>query len=85
MYFVTGKRTEYVLFCTTPSERAAVGLTEKQAVHLLVRPPTTETWRVLREWNADIYSHTEFMAQLRAISEPADPNQLVDFLPAHLR
>lgn len=85
MYFVTTKRPEYVLFCTTPSERAAVGLTEKQVVHLLVRSTGAETWRVLREWNADAYSHTEFMAQLRDVGEPADPRQLVEFLPAHLR
>jgi len=85
MYFVTTKRPEYILFCTTPSERAAVGLTEKQVVHLLVRTTNVDAWRVLREWNADVYSHTEFMAQLREVSEPADPQQLVDFLPAQLR
>jgi hypothetical protein len=85
MYFITTKRPEYVLFCTTPSERAAVGLTEKQVVQLLVRPTLGDAWRVLREWNVDVYSHTEFMAQLRDVSEPADPQELVEFLPAHLR
>ena len=85
MYFVTTKQPEYVLFCTTPSERAAVGLTEKQVVQLLVRPTLGDDWRALREWNADVYSHTEFMVQLRDVSEPADPEQLVEFLPAHLR
>ncbi|MFN8627971.1 MAG: hypothetical protein U0587_18610 [Candidatus Binatia bacterium] len=85
MYFVTSKRPEYILFCTTPSERAAVGLTDKQVVHLLVRPTRGEAWRVLREWTVEAYSHTDFMAQLREVSEPADPRQLVDFLPTHLR
>ena len=85
MYFVTTKQADYVLFCTTPSERGAVGLTEKQVVRLLVRPAPGDEWRVLREWNAEVYSHTEFMAQLHGVSEPADPQQLIEFLPAHLR
>jgi hypothetical protein len=85
MYFVTTKRAEYVLFCTTPSERAAVGLTQQHVVHLLVRSSSGEEWRVLREWSGEAYSHTDFMAHLRDVSEPADPQHLVAFLPAHLR
>jgi hypothetical protein len=85
MYFVTTKRPEYVLFCTTPSERAAIGLTEKQVVQLLVRPTLGDAWHVLREWNVEVYSHTDFMAQLHGVSEPAAPEQLLAFLPAHLR
>jgi len=85
MYFVTTKRPEYVLFCITPSERAAIGLTEKQVVHLLVRSNQENDWRVLCEWSTEAYSHTDFMAQLREVSEPDDPQQLVAFLPAHLR
>ena len=85
MYIVTTKRADYVLFCTTPSERAAVGLTEQQLVQLLVRPSLGDEWRVLRQWNATVYSHTDFMAQLHGVSEPADPQQLLEFLPAQLR
>jgi len=85
MYFVTTKRDGYVLFCTTPSERAAVGLTEKQVVHLLVRDSTTADWGVLRQWSAGDYSHTDFMAALHHVDEPADPQRLLDFLPRTLR
>ena len=36
MYFVTIKQPGYALFSTTPSERAAIGLTEDQKrVHVL--------------------------------------------------
>jgi hypothetical protein len=85
MYFVTTKRDGYVLFCTTPSEHAAVGLTEKQVVHLLVRESPSADWVVLREWDANAYSHTEFMAALHHADEPRDPKRLLDFLPANLR
>ena len=85
MYFVTTKRERYVLFCTTPSERAAVGLTDKQMVHFLVRGATAGDWTVLHEWNANDYSHTDFMAALHHVDEPADPARLLDSLPAHLR
>jgi hypothetical protein len=85
MYFVTTSRAGYVLFCMTPSERAAVGLTHGQMVHLLVRALPAEPWRVLHEWSAKDYSHTDFMVALRDVSEPADPQQLLGFLPAALR
>jgi hypothetical protein len=85
MYFVTTKRSDYILFCTTPSERAAIGLTEKQMVHLLARPSREDEWRILCEWNAKAYSHTDFMAALHQVSEPADPQQLLDFVPVQLR
>lgn len=85
MYFVTTSRSGYVLFCMTPSERAAVGLTDDQIVRLLVRASPAEQWRVLHEWSAKDYSHTDFMVALRDVSEPADPQQLLGFLPAHLR
>ncbi len=85
MYFVTTKRTGYVLFCTTPSERAAVGLTEQHIVHLLVREPTRDDWVVLAQWNGRDYSHTDFMAALHRHSEPADPRRLLDFVPPGLR
>jgi hypothetical protein len=85
MYFVTTKRPDYILFCMTPSERAAIGLTEKQMVHLMVRPSRADEWRILCEWNTEAYSHTDFMAALHHVSEPADPQQLLDFVPARLR
>ena len=85
MYFVTTRRPGYVLFCMTPSERAAVGLTDDQIVHLLVRDSADEQWRVLHQWNTEDYSHTDFMVALRDVSEPEDPQQLLEFLPARLR
>jgi hypothetical protein len=85
MYFVTTKHAGYVLFCLTPSERAAVGLTDKQIVHLLVRDAACGEWRILREWNVADYSHTDFMAALHQREEPADPRQLLEVLPKHLQ
>ena len=85
MYFVTTKRNPYILFCTTPSERAAIGLTEKQVVHLLIRETPAGEWSVLCEWNAGDYSHTDFMAALHRVSEPSDPRGLLEFLPERLR
>ena len=85
MYFVTTKREGYVLFCTTPSERAAIGLTDKQIVHLLVRQSAADDWAVLHQWNGADYSHTDFMVGLHHAAEPSDPARLLDFLPAHLR
>ncbi len=85
MYFVTTKRLGYILFCTTPSERAAVGLTDKQVVHLLARETGTGDWVVLGQWNSADYSHTDFMAALHHREEPADPRRLLDLLPSHLQ
>ncbi len=84
MYFVTTKREGYVLFCTTPSERAAVGLTEHQIVHLFVRN-TAGHWEIAHEWSAKEYSATDFLAALHHVDEPEDPERLIDFLPADLR
>lgn len=84
MYFVTSKNPEYVLFCMTPSERAAIGLTEKNAVHLLVQAAGGR-WQLLREWPGTAFSHTEFMTALRKVDEPADPRQLLQYLPPTLR
>lgn len=85
MYFVTTKGDGYVLFCMTPSERAAVGLTEKNVVRLLVRGSSDAAWRVLREWDGNVYSHTDFMAAMHYREEPASPEQLADLLPPGLR
>ena len=84
MYFVTTKNADYVLFCLTPSERAAIGLTEKGAVHLLVRG-AADTWQLLREWRVEECSHTDFMSALGKVEEPADPRALLQYLPAALR
>lgn len=85
MYFVTTKREGYILFCTTPSERGAIGLTDQQVVHLLAHQTGTNDWVVLAQWNSSDYSHTDFMAALRHHDEPADPRDLLDLLPSRLR
>jgi len=85
MYFVTTKREGYILFCTTPSERAALALTEKQVVHLFGRRAVGEEWQPLAQWNASDYSHTDFMAALHHIEEPPEPEGLLAFLPAKVR
>ena len=85
MYFVTIKQPGYILFSMTPSERAAVGLTDGQMVHLLVRASPAEPWRILREWSVNDYSHTDLMVALHGVAEPTDPRQLLEFLPPHLR
>jgi len=84
MYFVTTKHPAYVLFAMTPSERAAVGLTEAHVVHFLVRA-ADGTWQVRREWSGKQFSHTDFMLAVRDRDEPADPAQLLDLLPPELR
>ncbi|HVN83669.1 MAG TPA: hypothetical protein VMW17_02370 [Candidatus Binatia bacterium] len=68
----------------TPSERAAVGLTDQQRVHLLVRT-ADGSWTVQREWDAQRFSHTDFMLAARDRAEPANPEQLLDWLPPDLR
>ncbi len=76
MYFVTMKQAGYALFSTTPSERAAIGLTEDQRhVHLLER--TADGWRVARDWPVDEHSHTELMVRLGGVDEPASIDDLV--------
>ena len=60
MYFVTVKRPGYVLFCLTPSERGAVGLTDdQQRAQILERRGAD--WVVLREWPVSERSHTELL------------------------
>jgi hypothetical protein len=79
MYFVTSKKAGYVLFCMTPSGRAAVGLTEKQKVHLFERAGDGD-WHVLREWDAAERSHTDILIALGDREEPADPKGLLDLI-----
>jgi hypothetical protein len=76
VYFVTMKQAGYALFSTTPSERAAIGLTEDQRrVHLLER--TGDGWRVVRDWPIEEHSHTELMVRLGGVDEPASIDELV--------
>jgi hypothetical protein len=84
MYFVTINRPGYILFSATPSERAAIGLTEKHVVHFLVRDTTAREWTVVRTWKTSDYSHTDFMTALHHASEPDNPRKLLDTLPANL-
>ncbi|MCK6556110.1 hypothetical protein L6Q96_16255 [Candidatus Binatia bacterium] len=85
MYFVTTKHPGYVLFCLTPSERAAVGITEKKNVQVLVRGADRSEWEVIGEWPASAWSHTSFMAAWHRRTEPDDPHDLLSVLPATIR
>ena len=76
MYFVTTKRPGYALFCMTPSERAAIGVTDDQKrVHLLVHEGSE--WRVLHDWPVEEHSHTELMTRLARVDEPSTVDELV--------
>jgi hypothetical protein len=76
MYFVTTKRPGYALFSMTPSERAAVGVTDDQRrVHLLER--AGGEWRVRHEWPVEERSHTEIMTRLACVDEPATVDELL--------
>ncbi len=76
MYFVTIKHPGYALFSTTPSERAAIGLTQdQQQVHLCER--RGGQWSVVREWPVGELSHTDIMVRLGRVPEPAGIDELV--------
>jgi hypothetical protein len=76
VYFVTIKRAGYALFSMTPSERAAIGVTEDQKrVHLLERAP--DGWQVRQDWPVEEHSHTELMTRLGPVEEPATVAELV--------
>lgn len=81
MYFVTTKREGYVLFAMTQSERAAMGLTEKQEVHLLARDTQANGWTVLARWKGPEFSHTQFMTAWHRRDEPADPADMLEVVP----
>ena len=75
MYFVTTKRPGYALFCMTPSERAAFGVTDDQKrVHLLAHEGGQ--WQVRKDWGVDEHSHTEILVRLGAFDEPATIDEL---------
>ncbi len=81
MYFVTIKQPGYCLFCTTPGERAAFGLTDDQKqVRLLGRDGAG--WRVLRERPVDERSHTEVLVRLGSVDEPATIDELAKLATA---
>jgi hypothetical protein len=76
MYFVTSKRAGYALFCMTPSERAAVAVTDDQKrVHLLARDG--KAWSVKHDWPIEEHSHTDLMSRLAKVDEPATVEELV--------
>lgn len=79
MYFVASKRAGYVLFCMTPSGRAAIGLTEGRQVHLFTRGPDG-AWQTLREWEAGTMSHTDLILTLGDHDEPEDPARLLELI-----
>lgn len=76
MYFVTTKRPGYVLFSMTPSERAALGVTDDQQ-HVQVLERAGAEWRVHRDFAMAEHSHTELMIRLAAVDEPATVEELV--------
>lgn len=80
MHFVTSKRAGYLLFCMTPSGRAAIGLTETRQVQVFQRSPDG-AWQTLREWDAGAMSHTDLMLALGDHDEPDDPRRLLDLIP----
>jgi hypothetical protein len=76
VYFVTSKRPGYALFSMTPSERAAIAVTDDQKrVHVLER--TDREWRVTRDWSVEEHSHTDFMTRLARVDEPDTIDELV--------
>ena len=76
MYFVTTKRAGYCMFCMTPSERAAIALTDDQKrVHVLER--TGAEWTVRRELAVEEHSHTDLMRRLGKHEEPATVDELL--------
>jgi hypothetical protein len=76
MHFVTTKRPGYAMFCMTPSERAAIGVTDdQQRLHVLERHGST--WKVAYDWPVVARSHTEMMTRLGDVAEPATVADLV--------
>lgn len=79
MYFVTTKRPGYALFCMTPSECAAIALTDDQRrVHVLERSGTE--WKVAQDWPVEERSHTDIMTRLGDAAEPATAAALVQLI-----
>ena len=84
MYFVTTKRPGYALFCMTPSERAAIAVTDDQTrVHVLER--SGAEWRVAQDWPVAERSHTDIMTRLGNVAEPATAAELIKLILAGAR
>jgi len=84
MYFVTTKRPGYALFCMTPSERAAIAVTDDQTrVHVLER--SGAEWRVAQDWPVQERSHTDIMTRLGEVAEPATAAELIQLILAGAR
>ena len=84
MYFVTTKRPGYALFCMTPSERAAIAVTDDQTrVHVLER--SGPEWRVAQDWSVAERSHTDIMTRLGDVAEPATAAELIKLILAGAR
>ncbi len=81
MHFVTSKRAGYVLFCMTPSGRAAIGVTEDRRTQLFERS-TDGTWQPLGEWAPAELTHTDLMLALGDHEEPRDPRGILKLIPA---
>jgi hypothetical protein len=83
MYLVTmGGISGYVSFTTTPSGRAAIGLTDTGKVRLLSPGASSTEWNVVREWSTSAYSHTDWLVKLGAVDEPERAEDLLATLPA---
>jgi hypothetical protein len=76
VYFVTIKQPGYALFSTTPSERAAIGLTEDQKTVRLLEHESGG-WRVVHEWPVEQRSHTDIMIRFGDVPEPASIDELL--------
>jgi len=84
MYFVTTKRPGYALFCMTPSERAAIAVTDDQTrVHVLER--SGAEWQVAQDWPVGEHSHTDIMTRLGDVAEPATTAELITLILAGAR
>jgi hypothetical protein len=76
VYFVTSKRAGYALFCMTPSEGAAIAVTDDQRhVHVLAREGGG--WQIRHQWRVEEHSHTDLMTRLAPHAEPATVDDLV--------
>lgn len=83
MYLVTmGGMSGYVSFTTTPSGRAAIGLTDTGKVRLLAPGASSTDWKILREWPTSAYSHTDWLVKLADVDEPQRAEDLLSTLPA---
>ena len=81
MHFVTSKRAGYVLFCMTPSGRAAIGVTEDRRTQLFERG-ADGAWQTFAEWAPAELTHTDLMLALGDHEEPRNARGLLELIPA---